>query len=102
MRGKPVSYTLSRDLLSFYADLEKPFATKRKSKAWRELLRELDTLKSSRVAEISLPAESHYLSAFFIQELRFEPTKTADPTTDLESIDGIPSCTSRSMCCQDF
>ena len=69
--GKPVSDDLRRDLLSYYEDLEKPFATKRKSKAWHELIRELDTLKSSRVAGISLPAESPDSSAFFIQ---FHPT----------------------------
>ena len=44
--GKPVSDALRRDLLSYYADLEKPFATKRNSKAWRELIKELETLKS--------------------------------------------------------
>ena len=45
--GKPVSDALRRDILSFYADLEEPFATKRNSKAWQELIRELDTLKST-------------------------------------------------------
>jgi hypothetical protein len=34
-RPKPVSNALRQDLLSYYADLEKPFATKRNSKAWR-------------------------------------------------------------------
>jgi hypothetical protein len=48
--GKPVSPALRRDLLSYYADLEKPFATKRNSKAWHELIRELDTLESSPVS----------------------------------------------------
>jgi len=45
--GKCISDALRRDLLSYYADLEKPFATKRHSKAWHELIRELDTLKST-------------------------------------------------------
>ena len=49
--GKPVSNALRHDLLSYYADLEKPFATKRNSKAWRALIDELTTLKS-------MPAES--------------------------------------------
>jgi hypothetical protein len=44
--GKPVSDALRRDLLSYYADLEKPFATKRNSKAWHKLIKELETLKS--------------------------------------------------------
>jgi hypothetical protein len=48
--GKPVSPALRRDLLSYYADLEKPFATKRNSKAWHDLIRELDTLESSPVS----------------------------------------------------
>jgi hypothetical protein len=45
--GKPISEALRRDLLSYYADLEKPFATKRNSKAWHDLIKELDTLKST-------------------------------------------------------
>jgi hypothetical protein len=47
--GKPVSDALRRDLLSYYADLKKPFATKRNPKAWRALIQELDTLESSPV-----------------------------------------------------
>jgi hypothetical protein len=42
-----VSDSLRRDLLSYYADLDKPFATKRKSRTWHELIRELDILKSA-------------------------------------------------------
>jgi hypothetical protein len=68
--GKPLSDALRRDLLSYYADLEKPFATKRNSKAWHELIKELDTLKSTPVVGISLPTESPRVSTFFIQELR--------------------------------
>jgi hypothetical protein len=44
--GKPVSSTLRQDFLSYYADLEKPYATKRNTKAWQELVKELDALKS--------------------------------------------------------
>jgi hypothetical protein len=51
--GKPVSEALRRDLLAYYADLEKPFATKRNSKAWRKLVNELNTLKSMPVANVS-------------------------------------------------
>jgi hypothetical protein len=47
--GKPVSEALRRDLLSYYADLKKPFATKRNPKAWHDLIKELDTLESSPV-----------------------------------------------------
>jgi Zinc dependent phospholipase C len=45
--GKHVSDSLCKDLLSYYANLNKPFATKQKSKAWHELIRELDILKSA-------------------------------------------------------
>ena len=45
--GKPVPEALRRDLLSYYADLEKPFANKQNSKAWHKLIKELDTLKST-------------------------------------------------------
>jgi hypothetical protein len=51
--GKPVSYALRQDVLSYYADLNKPFATKRNSKAWHELIKELDTLKSTPMAGIT-------------------------------------------------
>jgi hypothetical protein len=44
--GKPISDALRQDLLSYYADLEKPFATKRNPKAWHELIKELEILKS--------------------------------------------------------
>jgi hypothetical protein len=45
--GKPISDTLRQDLLSYYADLDKPFATKQNSKAWRNLIKELDALKAT-------------------------------------------------------
>jgi hypothetical protein len=48
--GKPVSDALRSDLLSYYADLKKPFATKRNSKDWHELIKELDDLKSTPAA----------------------------------------------------
>jgi Zinc dependent phospholipase C len=60
--GKPVSEALRRNLLSYYADLEKPFATKRNSKAWHELIKELDTLKSTPAVGVSLPPGSPQLS----------------------------------------
>jgi hypothetical protein len=45
--GKPVSDPLREDLLSYYTDLDKPYATKQNSKAWQKLLKELDTLKAT-------------------------------------------------------
>src|ERR1700758_1868645 len=87
--GKPVSEALRRNLLSYYADLDKPFATKRNSKAWRELIKELDTLKSTPLVGMSFcyRATSSDLPlvvgrtepspcAYFLRELPSEPTKT--------------------------
>jgi hypothetical protein len=86
--GKPVSDALRRDLLSYYADLGRPFATKRNSKAWHELIKELGALKSTPAVGISLPTGSQQVSAFFGQKLRHQP------------IDGILFCTLPSMCSQ--
>ena len=48
--GKPISDTLSSDIIAFYADLEAPFATKRDPKAWQQVLDELVKLKGSPAA----------------------------------------------------
>jgi len=53
--GKPISEPLRQEILSYYSDLEKPFATKRNSKAWHELIKDLDALKSKPVAAIRAP-----------------------------------------------
>jgi hypothetical protein len=47
--GKPITAALRQDLLSYYADLQKPFATKRNPKNWQDLVKELDVLKSTAV-----------------------------------------------------
>jgi hypothetical protein len=44
--GKPISDALRRDILGYYADLEKGFATKKDPQAWEKVLTELDTLRS--------------------------------------------------------
>jgi plasmid stabilization system protein ParE len=44
--GKPISDTLRRDILDYYADLERRFATKKDPKAWQKVLSELDKLKA--------------------------------------------------------
>lgn len=49
--GKPVSSSLRHDILSYYGDLEKHYATKKKSKEWQEVMRELDVLKSTTATE---------------------------------------------------
>ena len=50
--GRPVSDALRQIILSYYADLEKPFATKQHAKAWQDLIKELNTLKSTTVAVV--------------------------------------------------
>ena len=49
--GKPISDALRRDILSYYADLEKPFATKKNPKDWQEVIKELDALKAIPAAD---------------------------------------------------
>jgi hypothetical protein len=56
--GKPVLAALRQDLLCYYADREKPFATKQNSKAWHKLINELNSLKMTPVVGISLPRSS--------------------------------------------
>ncbi|HXZ80886.1 MAG TPA: zinc dependent phospholipase C family protein [Terriglobales bacterium] len=51
--GKPISDSLRQDFLAYYSDLEKPFATKRNSKDWHELVKELDSLRVTPVAATS-------------------------------------------------
>jgi hypothetical protein len=45
--GEAISGALCQDFLSYYADLEKPYVTKRNPKAWKELVKELNALKSA-------------------------------------------------------
>ena len=85
--GKPVSDSLRRDLLSYYLDLAKPFATKQNSKAWHELIKELDTLKLTPAVGMSLPTESPHLPACVLYNLGCELTNRAD--IDFVSTDGI-------------
>jgi hypothetical protein len=47
LNGKPVSDALRRNILDFYADLGKPIETKKRPKEWQNVLRELETLKST-------------------------------------------------------
>jgi len=51
--GKPISGDLRRDMLAYYADLGKGFATKKDPKAWQKVLRELDRLKAMPTAGVS-------------------------------------------------
>jgi len=102
--GKPVSEALRRDLLSYYADLEKPFATKRNSNAWNELLKELAILKSKPVLGISLFTEPSQLSACFIHESWREPTKADGAEIALEQPQiseplSQRTCSPLSSCC---
>jgi hypothetical protein len=49
--GKPTSAALRENMLAFYADLGKPFATKKNPNEWRNVLRELETLKAAPAAK---------------------------------------------------
>jgi len=48
---KPVSSSLRQDILSYYGDVEKHYATKKKSKEWHEVMRALEILKSTPATE---------------------------------------------------
>ena len=47
MSDKSASSALRQNILDFYADLEKPFATKKNPQEWQNVLRELETLKAA-------------------------------------------------------
>jgi len=62
LNGKTVSDDLRRNILGFYADLGKPFVTKKNPREWKNVLRELDTLKAeekSRVRARFMPASTN-------------------------------------------
>ncbi len=50
--GKPISDALRRDVLAYYADLGKGFATKKDPEAWQKVLRQLDGLKAMPTAGV--------------------------------------------------
>jgi len=45
--GKPISDALRRDILGYYADPDREFATKKDPEAWQKVLSELDRLKAT-------------------------------------------------------
>jgi hypothetical protein len=53
LKGKPVPPELRANILSYFADLNVPYAIKRDRKAWQKLLAELDALKASEPAAVS-------------------------------------------------
>jgi hypothetical protein len=48
--GKPISDALRLDILAYYADPEKAFATKKNSEAWQKVLDELISLRAMPAA----------------------------------------------------
>jgi hypothetical protein len=48
--GKAISDALRQDILAYYADLERGFATKKDPEAWQKVLSELDRLKAMPTA----------------------------------------------------
>ena len=53
VNGKPVSNALRQEILSYYSNLEKPYATKRDPGKWEELVKRLNVLKSTRASDSS-------------------------------------------------
>lgn len=51
LSGKPVSNRLKQDILSYYSNLEKPYATKKNPEKWKELIERLDALKSAPASD---------------------------------------------------
>ena len=47
LSGKPISSALRQNILSYYSNLKKPYATKRYPEKWKELVKRLDELKST-------------------------------------------------------
>jgi hypothetical protein len=54
--GRRVPLGLRDDILAYYADLERPFETKRNAKQWKKLLKEVDGFKSSATLQVSRPS----------------------------------------------
>lgn len=52
--GKPMSEALRQDILTYYSDLNKPYATKRNPKEWHELVKELDVLRKAHSQSLVL------------------------------------------------
>jgi hypothetical protein len=53
--GQPVSQDLRNDILAYYADLSRPFDSKRNPKQWKKLVKEVDGFKSSATMQGSHP-----------------------------------------------
>ncbi len=54
-RGKPISDSLRRDILAYYADLGKGFATKKDPRAWQKVLSQLNALRQIPTAGVAEP-----------------------------------------------
>lgn len=52
LNGKPVSDALRQNILDFYRDLGKPFATKKNPEEWQNVLRELESLKAASARNV--------------------------------------------------
>jgi hypothetical protein len=50
LSGKPISPELRANILSFYSNLDAPFADKNDEKAWQKVLSELEVLKAEQPA----------------------------------------------------
>lgn len=52
--GKPVSSALRQDILAYYSNLGKPYATKRNPQKWEGLIKRLDKLKLTPASDTSI------------------------------------------------
>jgi hypothetical protein len=53
VNDKPASSDLRQNILDFYADLGKPYATKKNPREWQNVLRELEALKAASAPEMT-------------------------------------------------
>ena len=58
-----MSPELRANILAYYADLNRPFATKKNQKAWRKTSLELDALRAAKVMQSARPKSSTRPSA---------------------------------------
>ena len=51
LNGEPVSEALRQDVLSYFADLDMPYATKKNPKEWKKVVSVLNTLRSTHATQ---------------------------------------------------
>jgi hypothetical protein len=54
LQGKPVPPELRDDILAYFSDLNAPYAVKSDPKAWEKVLKELDSLRTSKALSVDI------------------------------------------------